>query len=276
MGLLHHFSLRGHSTGGPAGTEGRAPSSSYTLRKAKADGSWLPSVSVHRSWGWDGVRGSAGGESGQSTALGRATSSMPANRDRLREGPVAPAAFPAGRPATSSSRGQAGTMALGGPGGSASTPCSWPGAATGTGSGAALRAGRRLSPAGGDTSVSRSLVHGAAHTVRMEGSECGRAAFGEGWSLQSASNCRRSCEEKSGTGGVRAALGRGSAPAPPPTQRNCPGDQPRCRHPGTSPGVAVQGPALSPGEGASHPGLPAPEFPPLWDTHGTFPSAGCP
>lgn len=48
-----------------------------------------------------------------------------------------------------------------------------------------------LSPARGGMSVSRSPVHGAEPTARAEGSKSRRGLFGEGWPLQSASNCRR-------------------------------------------------------------------------------------
>lgn len=165
------------------------------LRKAKADGCRVPSVSVPPSWGWDGICGSTGGECGRSTVPGRATSSMPANRDRL-----GAAVSPASLLSPSCSQGQAGTMAPGCPGGSDATPGSSPGTVGAAGVRAGLRGVRKLSLARAGMSMSRSLAE------PTEGAGGGRGALGEGWARHRASNCRSIWD---GMGRARAASAKG-------------------------------------------------------------------
>lgn len=128
---------------------------------------------------------------------GRATSSIPAKRDRLRGGAAVVDVSPCSLLAASCSLGVAAAVGPGSPQGSV---CSWgspPGAgAAAGGSGAALRGWRIPSLGRGGTSVSRSAAHGAEASGRTEG----WGLFGDGRPLHRASNWRRSWGKRGGRG----------------------------------------------------------------------------
>lgn len=147
------------------------------------------------SWGCGNVRGSTGGEHGVRAVPGGATSSMPANRDRLRVG----AAVVPTSPTNLAASCLCGTGTAVGPGcsqGSASNAGSVPTAGAVPGSVGAVRGWRMLSSGRGGMSVSRSPVHGAEPSARIDGAERGCEDLGDGRPLHRASNCRRIWEER--------------------------------------------------------------------------------
>lgn len=166
------------------------------MRKEKAEGSASLGSGMVSPWGCGNVRGSAGGERRVSAVPGGATSSMPANRDRLRVGTAVVPTSPTNLLAASCLCATGTAVGPGCSQGSSSNAGSVSTAGAVPGSVGADRGWRMLSSSRGGMSVSRSPVHGAEPSARVDGAEHGREVLGDGRPLHRASNCRRIWEER--------------------------------------------------------------------------------